>query len=220
MSDWKIKLLLIGDSAVGKTSLLMRYTNDKFNPNFLSTIGIDHQVKTIQLPRQSDSQDDEEEEEEHYCRVRLDIWDTAGQERFRTITRTYYRGAHGILLVYDITDCRSFEAVRHWMSQVRDHASLHVDIVLVGNKCDCQTDKRVVAKEEGSKLATECGATFVECSARANINVYQAFEELASTIKERFVQNSSKEHKGGGKERFVVVDRFVPTVSRHKRQCW
>ena len=109
--DLQIKLLMIGDSAVGKTSLLLRYANDTFSSTFITTIGIDFKIKTVHLGGK---------------KVKLQIWDTAGQEQFRTITRSYFRGAQGIVLVYDITDRRTFNSVRSWMAQITDHADQQV----------------------------------------------------------------------------------------------
>jgi len=102
--DMQIKLLMIGDSGVGKTCLLLRYANDSFSPTFITTIGIDFKIKNIEL----DSK-----------RIKLQIWDTAGQERFRTITTSYFRGAQGILLVYDVTDRGSFNSIRNWVGQIQ-----------------------------------------------------------------------------------------------------
>ena len=106
--DVLVKLLLIGDSGVGKSCLLLRYSDDKFTTSFITTIGIDFKIKTIHLDQK---------------KVKMQIWDTAGQERFRTITAAYYRGAHGVLLVYDVTDETSFENVRNWMRNIEAHAS-------------------------------------------------------------------------------------------------
>ena len=121
--DHLVKLLLIGDSGVGKSCLLLRFSDDQFTASFITTIGIDFKVKTVDLEGK---------------RVKLQIWDTAGQERFRTITSAYYRGAMGILLTYDVTDRRSFENVRNWMANVKEHASERVVVSLVGNKDDCE----------------------------------------------------------------------------------
>ncbi|KAJ1416552.1 small GTPase superfamily, partial [Ochromonadaceae sp. CCMP2298] len=125
--DMQIKLLMIGDSGVGKTCLLLRYANDSFSPTFITTIGIDFKIKNIQLDGK---------------RIKLQIWDTAGQERFRTITTSYFRGAQGILLVYDVTDRNSFISIRNWVAQIQMHADVNVNKILIGNKCDVQ-DQRV-----------------------------------------------------------------------------
>ena len=123
----QIKLLMIGDSGVGKTCLLLRYANDSFSPTFITTIGIDFKIKNVDIDG---------------TRIKLQIWDTAGQERFRTITTSYFRGAQGILLVYDVTDRRSFESIRNWISQIQQHADVHVNKILVGNKCDMTDAQR------------------------------------------------------------------------------
>merc|ERR1711939_321481 len=136
--DMLIKLLLIGDSGVGKSCLLCRYADDVFNSNFIATIGIDFKVRTIELDGK---------------KIKLQIWDTAGQERFRTITQAYYRGAMGILLVYDVGDIKSFEAIANWMKNIDACASETVVRVLIGNKCDLEDRK--VTKERGEAVAEE-----------------------------------------------------------------
>ena len=116
--DHLIKLLLIGDSGVGKSCLLLRFSDDQFTTSFITTIGIDFKIRTVDLDG---------------SRVKLQIWDTAGQERFRTITTAYYRGAMGILLTYDVTDEQSFDNVRNWMRNIEQHATENVCKILVGN---------------------------------------------------------------------------------------
>ena len=150
--DLQIKLLMIGDSAVGKTSLLLRYANDTFSSTFITTIGIDFKIKTVDLDGR---------------RVKLQIWDTAGQEQFRTITRSYFRGAQGIVLVYDITDRGTFNSVRSWMAQIADHADAQVNRVLVANKCDNEAERRV-SSTEGASLAAERGRPWRRPRPRGN----------------------------------------------------
>jgi Ras-related protein Rab-8A len=169
--DMQIKLLMIGDSGVGKTCLLLRYANDNFSPTFITTIGIDFKIKNVDVDG---------------TRIKLQIWDTAGQERFRTITTSYFRGAQGILLVYDVTDRRSFESIRNWISQIQQHADVHVNKILVGNKCD-MTDEKVVSTEEGEKLAKEFGIPFWECSAKTNAHVEESFLGIGRAVKDRLV---------------------------------
>jgi len=169
--DIQIKLLMIGDSGVGKTCLLLRYANDSFSPTFITTIGIDFKIKNIDIDG---------------TKIKLQIWDTAGQERFRTITTSYFRGAQGILLVYDVTDRRSFESIRNWISQIQQHADVHVNKILVGNKCD-MLDEKVVSTEEGEKLAKEFNMPFWECSAKNNINVEESFIAIGRGVKDRLV---------------------------------
>ncbi|KAM7134809.1 ras-related protein Rab-8A isoform 1-T1 [Macrochelys suwanniensis] len=165
--DYLFKLLLIGDSGVGKTCALFRFSEDAFNATFISTIGIDFKIRTIELDGK---------------RIKLQIWDTAGQERFRTITTAYYRGAMGIMLVYDITNEKSFENIRNWVRNIEEHASPDVEKMILGNKCDVN-DKRQVSREQGEKLAIGFGIKFMETSAKANINIENAFFTLARDIK-------------------------------------
>ncbi|KAJ1673269.1 GTP-binding protein, partial [Spiromyces aspiralis] len=148
---------------VGKSCLLLRFSEDSFTPSFITTIGIDFKIRTIDLDGK---------------RIKLQIWDTAGQERFRTITTAYYRGSMGILLVYDVTDERSFNNIRNWISNVEQHASEGVNRILIGNKCD-EVNKRVVTTEQGQMLAAEYGLKFLETSAKSNTNVDEAFFTLA-----------------------------------------
>ncbi|KAI5395385.1 Ras- protein RABE1a, variant 2 [Lathyrus oleraceus] len=126
--DYLIKLLLIGDSGVGKSCLLLRFSDGSFTTSFITTIGIDFKIRTIELDGK---------------RIKLQIWDTAGQERFRTITTAYYRGAMGILLVYDVTDESSFNNIKNWIRNIEQHASDNVNKILVGNKADMDESKRV-----------------------------------------------------------------------------
>lgn len=130
-------------------------------------------------------------------RIKLQIWDTAGQERFRTITTAYYRGAMGILLVYDVTDEKSFGNIRNWIRNIEQHASESVNKILIGNKCDL-ADQRVITEEAGRALAAEYGLKFMECSAKGAINVDEAFITLAKDIKARTLDNDGDASGGGG----------------------
>nr|XP_061812244.1 ras-related protein Rab-8B-like isoform X1 [Nerophis lumbriciformis] len=164
--DYLFKLLLIGDSGVGKTCLLFRFSEDSFNTTFISTIGIDFKIRTIELDGK---------------RVKLQIWDTAGQERFRTITTAYYRGAMGIMLVYDISNEKSFENIKNWIRNIEEHASSDVEKMVLGNKCD-MTDRRQVSKDRGEKLAIDYGVKFMETSAKTSLNVEEAFYTMGRDI--------------------------------------
>lgn len=169
--DFLIKLLLIGDSGVGKSCLLLRFSDDCFTPSFITTIGIDFKIKTIDLDGK---------------RIKLQIWDTAGQERFRTITTAYYRGAMGILLVYDVTDDQSFQNIRNWIRNIEQHAADNVNKILIGNKADMESEKDV-DYARGQALAQEYEIKFFETSAKTNQNVVEAFEAIASDIKKRLM---------------------------------
>eukprot|EP01104_Vermistella_antarctica_P007148 TRINITY_DN178_c0_g1_i2.p1 TRINITY_DN178_c0_g1~~TRINITY_DN178_c0_g1_i2.p1 ORF type:complete len:218 (+),score=43.40 TRINITY_DN178_c0_g1_i2:206-859(+) len=178
--DYLIKLLLIGDSGVGKSCLLLRFSDDSFTPSFITTIGIDFKIRTIKLDGKL---------------IKLQIWDTAGQERFRTITTAYYRGAMGILLVYDVTDEKSFSNIRNWIRNIEQHATESVNKMLLGNKCD-MVDRRVVDTERGKELADSYGIKFLETSAKNSINVEEAFFTLAKDIKARLIDNPEASTQG------------------------
>eukprot|EP00598_Pedospumella_elongata_P001738 CAMPEP_0184970538 /NCGR_PEP_ID=MMETSP1098-20130426/2982_1 /TAXON_ID=89044 /ORGANISM="Spumella elongata, Strain CCAP 955/1" /LENGTH=206 /DNA_ID=CAMNT_0027492483 /DNA_START=88 /DNA_END=708 /DNA_ORIENTATION=- len=180
--DMQIKLLMIGDSGVGKTCLLLRYANDSFSPTFITTIGIDFKIKNIQLDGK---------------RIKLQIWDTAGQERFRTITTSYFRGAQGILLVYDVTDRNSFISIRNWVAQIQMHADVNVNKILIGNKCDCQ-DQRAISYEEGEALAKEYNIHFYETSAKQDLNVEKSFITIATDVKNRLIADGGAGAVPGG----------------------
>ncbi|KAI8077819.1 ras family-domain-containing protein [Halteromyces radiatus] len=199
--DYLIKLLLIGDSGVGKSCLLLRFSDDSFTPSFITTIGIDFKIRTIELDGK---------------RIKLQIWDTAGQERFRTITTAYYRGAMGILLVYDVTDERSFGNVRNWFSNIEQHANEGVNKILIGNKCDME-DKRVVTKEQGEALANELGIQFMETSAKANIGVEEAFFDLARDIKKRLIDTQQTQQTRQREE--VRLDNNTTTNNKTAGGC-
>ncbi|CAB1317721.1 unnamed protein product, partial [Coregonus sp. 'balchen'] len=171
--DYMFKILIIGNSSVGKTSFLFRYADDSFTPAFVSTVGIDFKVKTIY---RNDK------------RIKLQIWDTAGQERYRTITTAYYRGAMGFLLMYDITNEDSFNAVQDWSTQIKTYSWDNAQVLLVGNKCDME-DERVVAADRGRQLSDQLGFEYFECSAKDNINVKQTFERLVDIICEKMSES-------------------------------
>ncbi|KAL7754470.1 GTP-binding protein [Sorochytrium milnesiophthora] len=203
--DYLIKLLLIGDSGVGKSCLLLRFSDDSFTPSFITTIGIDFKIRTIDLDGK---------------RIKLQIWDTAGQERFRTITTAYYRGAMGILLVYDVTDERSFNRralanadIRNWIRNIEQHASEGVNKILIGNKCDV-AEKKVISKEQGQALADEYNIKFLETSAKSNIGVEEAFFSLARDIKKRLIDTQApKEEKKDNVELSQTPNKAGATAS-------
>ncbi|ODH49631.1 GTP-binding protein ypt1 [Paracoccidioides brasiliensis] len=167
--DYLFKLLLIGDSGVGKSCLLLRFADDTYTESYISTIGVDFKIRTIELDGKT---------------VKLQIWDTAGQERFRTITSSYYRGAHGICIVYDVTDMDSFNNVKQWLQEIDRYATEGVNKLLVGNKSDME-DKKVVEYTVAKEFADSLGIPFLETSAKSASNVEQAFLTMARQIKER-----------------------------------
>ena len=168
-SDYLFKLLLIGDSGVGKSCLLLRFAEDTYTESYISTIGVDFKIRTIELEGKT---------------IKLQIWDTAGQERFRTITSSYYRGAHGIIVVYDVTDLESFNNVKQWLHEIDRYACENVNKLLVGNKSDLDS-KRAVQFETAKEFAESLGIEFLETSAKNATNVEKAFHTMASHIKMR-----------------------------------
>ncbi|ESW31836.1 hypothetical protein PHAVU_002G272200 [Phaseolus vulgaris] len=165
--DYLFKLLMIGDSGVGKSSLLLSFTTDAFE-DLSPTIGVDFKVKYVTMGSK---------------KLKLAIWDTAGQERFRTLTSSYYRGAQGIIMVYDVTRRDTFTNLSDIWSKEIDLYSTNQDCIkmLVGNKVDKEGD-RVVTKKEGIDFARQYGCLFTECSAKTRVNVQQCFEELVLKI--------------------------------------
>ncbi|VDM34342.1 unnamed protein product [Hydatigera taeniaeformis] len=164
--DLLFKLMLIGDSGVGKTCILFRFVDDSFSSSFISTIGIDFKIKTVEIDGK---------------RIKLQIWDTAGQERFQTITASYYRGAMGIMLVYSVTCRKSFENISKWMSNITNLASEEVEKIIVANKSD-KVDQRQVSEEEGLAVAEKYEVKHFETSAMNGTNVEAAFLELTRSI--------------------------------------
>jgi len=163
--DYLFKILIIGESDVGKQDFLLRFTDDSFTGTLLEDIGLDFRIKKLNFQNKI---------------VKLQIWDTAGEERFRTITKTYCKGSHGIILMYDVTDKNSFKNIRNWMKHIEANVDKSTKKVLVGHKCD--ESSRVVTEEEGKKLAEEYNMGFFESSARTNKNVTEVFNYLVKEI--------------------------------------
>jgi small GTP-binding protein len=161
--DYLFKILLIGDSGVGKSNLLLQFSENKSCDSYITTIGIDFKIKTVEIDGK---------------KIKMQIWDTAGQERFRTITQAYYRGAQGILIVYDRTNRESFLNVSKWLADISNHTSDSIVKMVIGNKLDVET-KEPVTYEEGKELADKHGIHFFETSAKTGKNVGTTFETLA-----------------------------------------
>ena len=162
------KILTIGESGVGKTCILRRFVENKFLKNHLATIGIDFKTKTLNINDQE---------------IKLKIWDTAGQERFRNITNQYYKGADGIVLVFDVTDEASFEKIKDWMDQILSNTNKdEICLVLLGNKCDVEAATRSIKPEQGKELANELNINYFETSALSGYNIKEAFETLTIDI--------------------------------------
>jgi small GTP-binding protein len=174
------KILILGDSTVGKTCFLTRYADNTFQENQMATLGVDYKLKNVKM--------------EDGNIVKLQIWDTAGQDRFHSLTRNYFKGAHGIILLYDITTQSSFDNVSKWIKQIKEDASEKVVIILVGNKIDLE-HKRAIPTEEGEKIAEDFGLIFFECSAKTGKNINEAFNELIKKTVANFSKPAGKGQK-------------------------
>eukprot|EP00667_Euglena_gracilis_P022596 EG_transcript_25212 len=168
--DYIFKVVLIGDSGVGKSNLLSRFTRNEFNLESKSTIGVEFATRSLPTPDGKT--------------IKAQIWDTAGQERYRAITSAYYRGALGALLVYDVTKARSFESVNQWLKELRDHSESNIVVMLIGNKIDL-AHQRTVSTEDGQKLAQEQSLLFMETSALEGEKVEEAFNVILNEIYNR-----------------------------------
>ncbi|XP_045212549.1 ras-related protein Rab-37-like isoform X1 [Mercenaria mercenaria] len=166
--DVACKVMLLGDSGVGKTCLLVRFKDGAFlSGSFISTVGIDFRNKVVEVDG---------------TKVKLQIWDTAGQERFRSVTHAYYRDANALLLLYDVTNKSSFDNIRAWLTEINEYAQEDVVIMLLGNKSDMASE-RIIKTEDGEKLAKDHGVAFMETSAKTGMNVDLAFMAIARDLK-------------------------------------
>ncbi|EDO44528.1 predicted protein [Nematostella vectensis] len=166
--DHLFKLLIIGDSGVGKSSLLLRFADNMFSGSYITTIGVDFKIRTINIDGE---------------KVKLQIWDTAGQERFRTITSTYYRGTHGVIVVYDVTSADTFVNVKRWLHEIDQNCD-DVIRILVGNKDDCPS-KKVVETADLQKFGEQMNIRVFETSAKENINVEEIFSSITKLVLEK-----------------------------------
>ena len=177
--DYRLyKILLLGDCAVGKSCLLLRYCENSFQESHLATIGLDFRLKTITL--------------ENNRKIRIQIWDTAGEDRFRSITRNYYKGAHGIVLIYDVTDQQSFQHIKDWVDKIKEESKEGVIIYLVGNKIDL-IDKRIITNADGKKLSEEIKIKYYETSAKDSTGVKEVFENLVKDMDNFYSEQHQEE---------------------------
>ncbi|GET86558.1 small GTP-binding protein Rab11, putative [Leishmania tarentolae] len=176
-TNLSFKIVLIGDSGVGKSNLMTRYTTNEFNQETPSTIGVEFMTKSVKIQNRD---------------AKIQIWDTAGQERFRAISRSIYHGAKGAMLVYDITNQTSFDSIPTWLQELRVFVPVTCCIFLIGNKCDLE-HLRVVKKEVADRFARENGLSFLETSALERTNVDKAFEWLAKSVYEVVVTPQTRE---------------------------
>ena len=167
--EFVFKILLLGDSEVGKSCFLMRYSDNVFVENYITTIGLDYKLKNVKLDSGKT--------------IKVQLWDTAGQDKYRTIAKNYFKGYHGILLLYDVKKQSSFQNIRDWIQDIREEVSQKAIIFLIGNKIDL-VDKRKISKEKGIELAEEYKLPFFEASAKSGENVDEVFKALYKKISE------------------------------------
>ena len=177
--SYVFKYIIVGDSAVGKSCLLLQFTDKRFKSTHDLTIGVEFGSRTVQINDKS---------------IKLQIWDTAGQESFRSITRSYYRGSIGALLVYDITKRSSFENLQKWIEEMKENAYSKMTTILIGNKVDLENERQV-SFEEGQSFAKEHGLMFFETSAKASTNVEKAFLNITQTIYSNLENGEYNIHK-------------------------
>lgn len=193
--DYLFKMVLVGNSSVGKTCLFLQYADNVFNESFMPTIGVDFRIKTLEIDN---------------VFVKMQIWDTAGQERFKTITSSYYKGAHGLILVFDLTDRQSFLDLDNWLIEIEKHANDRVVKLLIGNKNDLE-GARTVGYEEAMNFAKINGMKYIETSAKTAKNVNEAFNMIVKNVKEAL----------GNGESYQGIDRtpgenFEPKLAKMK----
>lgn len=173
-----IKILTLGDAAVGKSSIVLRYSENKFPETWLSTIGVDSKRKIVKINGET---------------VKVSIWDTAGQEKYQTIVKNYYNGANGVLLIYDITNKKSFDKVDFWYNDLKNTLNLNeVFVCLVGNKIDLN-ENRVIEKDEAEKYVEENNLQYFEVSAKTGEGINELFEDVTNKIMNKILKKNEKE---------------------------
>ena len=195
-----IKILTLGDTMVGKSSIVLRFSEDKFDDNQFATIGIDFKTKYMRIGESS---------------VKVLIWDTAGQEKFRNIAKQYYKGANGVLLIYDVTNKKSFERIAYWMNELKDNNQINeLDICLVGNKIDLEG--RVITREEGEKFALDNDIKYFEVSAKTSEGIEELFTSVTKGAVDKIFQ-ANKEDNDDKKQIFEYLDNR--SHRKKKKKC-
>ena len=178
MEEVSFKILLLGDSEVGKTSFMTRYLDDNYMSNTLVSVGIDSRIKTFERNNKT---------------VYLRIFDTAGQERFRSIVKNYYKGADGILLMYDVTNLKSFKAIKTWVESIKENMDINeIGLIIIGNKIDLPD--KVVGDEEKKEIENLLNTQIIEASAKENINVNEIFDKIVDIMMEKKLGKVKKEN--------------------------
>ena len=208
---WVIKktFIIIKNIAVGKSCILLQFTENKFREQHEITIGVEFEAKTIEIDGKL---------------IKIQVWDTAGHEAFQSITRTYYKGAEGALLVYDITRKDTFNNVKKWLNELKENASKDIIIILIGNKVDLE-EKREVTKDEGQEFADQNGLMFLETSAKTAQNILEAFNISARSILSNIKKNEMKPKENTNinlnkeKEKEKQAEASGNKVQKNKKGC-
>jgi Ras-related protein Rab-1A len=198
--DFIFKLILVGNSGIGKSSLLLKFCCDNFNDNYTSTIGVDFKVNTIELNNKI---------------IKLQIWDTAGQERFRSVISSYYRGAHGIFIMFDLTNIQSFNDIKIWINETNKYANSKIIKLFVGTKSDLK-QQIVVTPDMIDQLCLDYDALYMETSSRANINVDNVFNMISQEImKEHEVKQLSNNQllSGDFEKKTLLSKNIIPMMT-------
>lgn len=195
------KIVLVGDSGVGKTNLLLRYLKNEFNTQTKATVGVEFGNTKVQIDN---------------ALIKAQIWDTAGQERYRSITSAYYKGAHGALIVYDITRKDSFDSVEKWLSDLKNNGEEKMVIMAIGNKCD-MVNERVISTEDGEAKAQRNNIAFLETSALNATNVAKAFDELIQKLYVAFKKDFEDNDEDDLGENGNTIE--IGTGNSKKEQC-
>ena len=196
-----IKILTLGDTMVGKSSIVLRFSDDKFDENVFATIGIDFKTKYIKVRDAS---------------VKVLIWDTAGQEKFRNIAKQYYKGANGVLLIYDVCNRKSFERIGFWLNELKENNKIdELYAILVGNKIDLE-QRRVISKEEGEKYAEENNIKYLEVSAKTGEGILDLFNDITKGTMDKIfsTNNESNEDK---EQIYAYIDN--KRLRKKKKKC-
>ncbi|KAL4447022.1 hypothetical protein ABPG74_013874 [Tetrahymena malaccensis] len=202
--DYAFKIAITGSSSVGKSSLMMRFTDDVFNVTLIPTIGVDFKIRSFTVDNKI---------------VKLNIWDTAGQERFDAIIKAYYKGIHACIIVFDLTDRQTFQDVYKWFDKCKQSAKNEVKQILVGNKADL-TEQRAVSYEEASNLAQELDMEYIETSAKSKQNVDQCFLQLTQDLIQQYVKQNKQHELQRQKEKSYLKPAGGPIAQQKKSpQC-
>lgn len=203
--DMIFKIVIVGDSGVGKTNILLRYLKNEFDTQTKATVGVEFGTKKTRIENSS---------------IKAQIWDTAGQERYRSITSAYYKGAHGALVVYDITRKSSFDSVEKWLSDLKNNGEEKMVIMVIGNKCDMETS-RAVPIEEGEGKAQRNGVAFLETSALNATNVEKAFDGLINKLYVAFKQDfeNDEEEDLGENPHSNKIEIGTDKLKKEKKPC-